>query len=308
MCGTDKALIVTPFFRPNVGGAETFAEDLGKALAKKYIVHICTIKWKKPILWQGMNFAKSIYLLLKMARPLFRMNWKYKYERVYALGLMPSFLCCLFGMKFSTVILALYDFKRPNWFTFILNRADKVYVEGLRGKEDMINVGVKESKIVVFQHWCDQTRFYYKDRPNVNLKVLFVGRPIRIKGKHVIEMCEKMTKGIDYEYIENVAYSELPKFYQMADVCVVPSLYSEGFSRVVIESASCGCALVTSNKGALPEMVSKFGKCIEPTASNFAEILMKLRNRTIVEKIQVDTALYAKEHFSEDNANCFLLP
>ena len=86
MCSNDKVLILTPFFKPNVGGAETFAEDLAKALGKKYVVHICTIKWKKPIVWEGMNFAKSLYLLCKMARPLFRMNWKYKYHRVYALA------------------------------------------------------------------------------------------------------------------------------------------------------------------------------------------------------------------------------
>jgi spore coat protein SA len=135
---------------------------------------------------------------------------------------------------------------------------------------------------------------------------LFVGRPIRIKGKHIIEQCAKMTKGIDYVYIENVPYSELPGFYQGADVVVVPSLYPEGFSRVVIESASCGCALVTSNMGALPEMVSKFGKCIYPEPYAFAEVLMKLRNRQALEKIQLDTALYAKEHFSEANADCFL--
>jgi glycosyltransferase involved in cell wall biosynthesis len=308
MCSNDKVLIITPFFKPNIGGAETFAEDLAKALAKKCVVHICTIKWQKPIVWEGMNFAKSLYLLSRLAEPLWKMTRKYKYHRVYALGLMPSFLCCLFGIKFSSVILALYDFKRPNWFTHILNRAEKVYVEGLRGKEDMLSLGVKPDKLVVFQHWCDQSRFYYKDRTNTNLKVLFVGRPIWIKGKHVIELCERLTKGIEYAYIENVPYESLASHYQMADVCVVPSLYSEGFSRVVIESASCGCAVIASNRGALPELIASFGKCIEPTADKFAEVLMKLKNRTIVEKIQVDTALYAKQNFSEDNASCFLLP
>lgn len=307
MCSNGKILIVTPFFKPNIGGAETFAEDLAKALSKKHTVHICTIKWTKPILWQGMDFIRSVYLIYKLFIPLLSMKSNYKYEHVYALGLIPSLMCCILGIKFSTVILALYDFKKPSWFRWFLSRADKVFVEGYVGEFDMLNLGIEKDKIVKFQHWCDQKRFFWKERNNVNMKVLFVGRPIFIKGKHIIEQCQKITKDIDYEFIENVPYEDLPKHYQMADVVVVPSLYSEGFSRVVIESASCGCALVTSNKGALPEMVGKFGKFIEPTPSNFAEVLTQLKkNRIGLEKIQMATVVYSLEHFGEKNADCFL--
>ena len=77
---------------------------------------------------------------------------------------------------------------------------------------------------------------------------------------------------------------------------------------MVIEAASCGCALITSNKGALPEMVGKFGKVIEPTAENFARELVKLRdNKAALEKIQLGTGLYAYKNFGVNNADCFLL-
>jgi glycosyltransferase involved in cell wall biosynthesis len=301
-----KALIITPFFRPNVGGAETFAEDLAKAIAKKYNVHICTIKWTKPIHWEGMNFWKAFIMAKRLLFPLIRMTRKYKYEKVYALGLIPSFLCAALNIKFSSVILALYDFKRPSWFSWFLNKSDKVFVEGVKGKNDMINAGVKHEKIVMFQHWCDQSIFCYKPKNNEIMKVVFVGRPIWIKGKHVIEACQKITKGIEYDFVENVPYQDLPKHYQMADVCVVPSLYSEGFSRVVIEAASCGCALLTSDKGALPELVSPFGKCIDPTPDKFAEMLEKLKHyRQALEKVQMLTIVYASENFSEKNAEVF---
>jgi glycosyltransferase involved in cell wall biosynthesis len=302
----EKSLIVTPFFKPNIGGAETFAEDLAKALSNKYLVHICTIKWQKPIIWEGMDFKGALLLMYKLAFPLLKMQFKYRYERVYALGLIPSFLCFLFNIKFSSVILALYDFKKPNLFTYILNKAQKVYVEGLRGEEDMLKLGVKKDKIIKFQHWCDQYRFCYVPRNNERMKVLFVGRPIHIKGKHIIKECEKLTKDIDYEYVENVPYEDLPKHYQMADVCVVPSLYSEGFSRVVIESASCGCAVITSDKGALPELVKGFGKTLDPSPDSFAVMLTALNNnRKALDKLQINTILYAKEHFNEKNAEVF---
>lgn len=303
----EKALIITPFYKPNIGGAETFAEDLAKVLSKKYIIHICTIKWTKPILWQGMNFIAGIKMFFKLLFALMKMLLKFKYKKIYALGLISSILCAFLGLKFYSVILALYDFKRPNFFTFALNKAQQIFVEGNKGKTDIFNLGIKEEKIIKFQHWCDQNRFCYIPKNNEKIKVLFIGRPIKIKGKYIIEQCEKITKGIEYEYIENIPYEDLPKHYQMADVVVVPSLYSEGFSKVVIEAASCGCALITSNKGALPELVRDFGKFIEPTPENFVEVLLQLkRNRIGLEQIQYNTALYALKNFNEKNADCFL--
>ena len=303
----EQALIITPFYRPNIGGAETFAEDLAKVISKKYIVHICTIKWKKPILWQGKNILGGVYFLFKLLPSLWKMR-KYKYDKVYALGFISSFACILLRINFSAIILCLHDFKRKSLFvTYILNKSKWVFVEGSRCKEDMLTAGVNEEKIIKFQHWCDQSKFQYVIRNHKRLKVLFIGRAIKIKGRHIIEKCEKMTEGIDYEYVTSVPYEELPKYYQMADVCVVPSLYTESFSRVVCEAASSGCVVIASNYGSLPEMVTPFGKCIVPTAENFAKELNKLNdNKMKLEGIQVTTAWYAKKWFSNRNAEVFL--
>ena len=303
-----KALIITPFFRPNIGGAETFAEDLARAVSEKYIVHIGTIDWKKPILWQGIPLFKGLKMLIMLNASLKSIIEHHKYEKVYALGLIASTVCVLNKLKFDAIILALYDFKgRHPLFTHILNRAKRIFVEGNKGKMDMLNLGIPENKLIKFQHWCDHSRFQYVVRNHKRLKVLFIGRPIKIKGRHIIEECETLTKDIDYEYIDNVPYKDLHKYYKMADVCVVPSLYSEGFSRVVIEAASCGCILVTSNKGALPELVKDFGTCIIPSAQNFCNILNKLKGDMVkVEGLQVKTAWYAKKHFSAKNAEVFL--
>jgi glycosyltransferase involved in cell wall biosynthesis len=303
----EKALIITPFYAPNIGGAETFAQDLAKALSKKYVVHICTIKWDKPVLWQGLPYSKGFQMLFRLFLSYGRMK-KNKYKKVYALGIIPSILCMMYGIKFSSVILALYDIKQSFLMKSILNSAEKVYVEGMGGEEEMLEIGVNKDKLIKFNHWVDQTKFCFTPKNNNNMKVLFVGRPIRIKGKHIIEACQQITKDIDYEYVENCKYEDLPKHYQDSDVCVVPSLYPEGFSRVVIESASCGCAVITSDNGSLPELVGKFGKVIKPTPINFAKELTLLKNnRKALEKIQINTVVYALENFSEKNADCFLL-
>lgn len=302
----DKALIITPFYKPNIGGAETFAEDLAKALSNKYVVHICTIKWDKPILWQGLPYSKAFAMLHRLIISYFRMR-KNKYMKVYALGFIPSIVCYLYGIKFSAVILALYDIKKHFLMKTVLNSAEKVFVEGEGGRTEMLGIGVNDEKLVKFNHWVDQVRFKYIPKNNKKMKVVFVGRPIKIKGRHIIEACQSITTGIEYEYIENCKYEDLPKHYQMADVCVVPSLYSEGFSRVVVESASCGCAVITSNKGSLPELVGKFGKHINPDPMSFAKELIKLKNnRRALETLQLNTAEYALENFSIKNAEVFL--
>ena len=304
-----KVLIVTPFCYPNIGGAETFTEDLAKVLAKKYTVHICTIKWTKPILWEGKNIQGGFKFLCKLLPALRKMLKKYKYDKIYALGFISAVACILSKVSFSAIMLCLYDFKKESLFVkSVLNKAEKVFVEGSRCKADMITAGVSEDKIVKFQHWCDQSVFQYVVRTNKKLRVLFIGRAIKRKGRHIIEQCEKLTSGIDYEYIETVPYKDLHTYYKKADVVVVPSLYTESFSRVVCEAASCGCVVVASNYGSLPEMVSPFGKCIEPTPLNFSFELNTLKeSRVKLEGIQAKTAWYAKENFSEKNADCFFL-
>lgn len=303
----DKALIITPFYRPNIGGAETFASDLFFVLSKKYDVDMCTIKWDKPIIWQGMNLLKAFQLIRELFPEVRRKVKNQNYVKIYALGLIPSFICWLLNIRFSAIILALYDFKKPHWlYTRILNKAEKVFVEGKKGWEDMIFLGVYPEKIKNFQHWVDQTKFYYVPKNNETLKVLFVGRPIRIKGKHIIQECEQSTIGIEYEYIENVPYDSFAAYYQSADVVVVPSLYSEGFSRVVVEAASCGCALVVSNKGALPELVRGFGIVIPPFAHEFKQVLVELnQNKQKLFSMQLKALKHSKEHFSDENAEVF---
>ncbi len=94
----------------------------------------------------------------------------------------------------------------------------------------------------------------------------------------------------------------------MADVCIVPSVYSEGFSRVVIEAASCGCYILASEYGALPEMIHRY-KIGDTTGLNPWSIYSKLTDillRIDLQKVQECIAQHSAIHFSERNAEVFL--
>jgi len=304
-----RTLVVTPFYAPNIGGAETFAEDLAKALAKNYVVHICTIRWKKPVLWEGTDCRKAISIAIRIAWSLILMTRKYVYTKIYALGFISCFVCAVLNIPFYAVVLSIYDFKKKNRIiSWVLNKAIRVYIEKSKeAVEDLTKAGVNEAKIIGFVEWCDQSRFYPKNRPTDKaLKVLFIGRSIKIKGKHIIEACEKLTKGVHYEYVEAVPYDSLPSYYQMADVVVIPSLYRENFSRVVVEAASCGCVVITSNLGALPEAVKDFGFSIEPTPQKFRELIERLdRDRQLLKILQDKSVIHSLRYFSKRNTEVF---
>lgn len=61
------------------------------------------------------------------------------------------------------------------------------------------------------------------------------------------------------EFVTGVAERRIIELYSEAELAVVPSLY-EGFSLPAIEAMSCGCPLVATTGGAVPEVVGPDGE------------------------------------------------
>jgi Glycosyltransferase len=83
--------------------------------------------------------------------------------------------------------------------------------------------------------------------------------------------------------------SDLPLFYNGADLFVYPSLY-EGFGLPPIEAMACGTPVITSNVSSIPEIVSDAAIQVKPTDTlQLAEAILKVLNdpklhHTLVEK------------------------
>lgn len=72
-------------------------------------------------------------------------------------------------------------------------------------------------------------------------------------------------------------FNELPLLYNFIDCLIFPSFY-EGFGMPVAEALACGTAVVASNRGALPEVMSGLGDLVDPNdpqaiANALSEIL-----------------------------------
>ena len=79
------------------------------------------------------------------------------------------------------------------------------------------------------------------------------------------------------KFIGELAWSELPDFYRMADVFVMPST-GEGFGIVFLEAAACGIPVVGGNRDgsldALPAGKSRYA--VDPDNSSELKSTLKM--------------------------------
>lgn len=64
-------------------------------------------------------------------------------------------------------------------------------------------------------------------------------------------------------FLDDVPEHDLPLLYNLADVCVMPSLY-EGFGFPVLEAMACGTTVIAASVASLPELISNAGLNFQP--------------------------------------------
>lgn len=342
-----KVLILTPFYSPNIGGAETYTEALVNEAVKKHDIHVLTylpfrgsaaeieiknkvlikrIHWpfKPPTVWKGTTLKNLLLVWPKLMWVAWHECRLYEYDTVHAQGIIAASIALILKRRFKVNVvvttLALYGFKCEEkgifartfkaLVSFVLNRCDHLFAEGITGCDDLMRAGVKGG-INCFQHWVDTEKLKPKKIESPNLSILFVGRPIPEKGIDIIKNVQKMFKDrkedLTFMYAENMKYEHLIECYEIADILVVPSLYAEGFVRVVVEAAACGCAIIASDRGALKEMVSPFGRVCEPEPTWFFNCIYTWYHDRGLLKIRQDHAReYAVKNFSPKNAEVMI--
>lgn len=83
-----------------------------------------------------------------------------------------------------------------------------------------------------------------------------------------------------------ISDDELVGFYNLATLYIQPSLY-EGFGFPVLQAFACGCPVISSNAGALPEVVGEAGIVFDPRDQDkLVNILTAVLNdKTILQKM-----------------------
>jgi len=90
---------------------------------------------------------------------------------------------------------------------------------------------------------------------------------------------------------------DLVAIYNLATVYCQPS-FDEGFGLPVIEAMACGCPVVASNRGSLPEVVGKAAILVKPRAEDLAEAIKSLLQSKKKRKELISLGLKRANEFS----------
>ena len=79
-------------------------------------------------------------------------------------------------------------------------------------------------------------------------------------------------------FVGEVTHDDVIREFFQADMFVFPS-YTEGFPNVIMEAMACGCPIVSSDVGAIPEMLDMDGDpcgiCFKPQSADEVNYAIK---------------------------------
>jgi glycosyltransferase involved in cell wall biosynthesis len=96
---------------------------------------------------------------------------------------------------------------------------------------------------------------------------LVVAGELRWKAKGDIQLIEDLDIKDRVQFAGWVFHDDLPAFYNLAELFVLPSLY-EGFGIPLIEAMACGCPVLTSTTASPPEVVNGSAYLVDPLQVN----------------------------------------
>lgn len=133
---------------------------------------------------------------------------------------------------------------------------------------------------------------FKKLKPQIaDLKLVLVGKAFKDENlketQEILQLIESL--GIVDEIVKPgfVPTEDLAAIYNRATVYCQPSFY-EGFGLPVLEAMACGCPVIASKTGSLPEVVGDAGILVDPEKTEeISEKLLKLLKLPMEEKQKI---------------------
>jgi glycosyltransferase involved in cell wall biosynthesis len=156
--------------------------------------------------------------------------------------------------------------------------------------------------------------------------VVFVGRLIKEKGLQILlsaldllrqrglvldltvvgpgpaaETCKEISRnlGLDRQvtFVGAASPAQIAEIYNTHKIAVVPSLCEEGFGLVALEAIACGCAVVGSISGGLPEAIGPCG--LTYPKMSISDLASRLEQLTTEPRLLDVMQSYAKDHLAQ---------
>lgn len=139
-----------------------------------------------------------------------------------------------------------------------------------------------------------------------DISLTFVGQYEDNIKKELEEHSNKQLLNNGLNFTGNIAMERVIEKMKDCDVFVLPT-YTEGFPNVIIESMACGCAIVTTPVGAIPEMLGEedgkhYGILVAPKSVNELKTAIEkmLSDKEFKEKCRVNVQQRVHERYNID--------
>lgn len=139
-----------------------------------------------------------------------------------------------------------------------------------------------------------------------NIPLVLVGKAIAEKEFDVsnpwnqdrIKIHQIISSSKNIKILGFVSSEELVALYNLATVFTMPSIY-EGFGLPVLEAMSCGCPVITSRGGSLPEIAQEAAVYIDySSVDNISEALKRVFNDKNIQKELSELGIKQSAKFS----------
>ncbi|MBP9702413.1 glycosyltransferase family 4 protein [Candidatus Woesebacteria bacterium] len=154
-----------------------------------------------------------------------------------------------------------------------------------RAKVALIKEGVNPKKIKVINYGVNLNHFKppTKRATTSNPIVLTVARRVPEKGIDIWnQLGQEFGGSIDFKWIDSLPYKEVIKEYQKADIFLLPSMatatWEEQYGMALVEAMACGLPIITTNTGAITEVVDNAAVLCDPEYYSIRSKLVELIN------------------------------
>ncbi len=205
----EKILILSPFFRPNIGGVETHLDDLIEYLRthdhKVFVITYQPLTTKARgsktekkenleihrIGWFGYNWFHKLepYPLLEFLYLfpglfiyclIFFIKYNKKIDVIHAHGINAAFIAMILSRIYKKrsimSIHAIYYLEKrhvlSSAFNYILSSFNYILPLAERSKNDLFKAGIPEDKIIMYRQWVNQEIFKPFDKKECKKKLM----------------------------------------------------------------------------------------------------------------------------------------
>lgn len=132
---------------------------------------------------------------------------------------------------------------------------------------------------------------------NINIKIIWVGYG-DVEDNTILRELESNDARFEFT---GCSFDEMIKFYNIADIVLIPTIASEGTSLSCIEAMACGCAVISTNVGGLCNLIIDGfnGILVNPTAHDIADAIMKLARDDELRNALITNAILSVKQYTK---------